>query len=90
MPTLKMFQNMGVKPEELPAIIFASIGRTVFRDIGLTAYIFRLLMKFIDYNFLTCIICLLAPIMADFKEAQKQPTKRRTQPASNGAKPHST
>ena len=88
MPTLKLFQNMGVQPEELPAIIFASIGRTVFRDIGLTAYMFRILMKVVDYNFMTCIICLLAPIMPDFKQAQKQQNKRRIKPAGNGVKQH--
>lgn len=88
MPTLKLFQNMGVQPDELPAIIFASIGRTVFRDIGLTAYMFRLIMKAIDYNFLTCILCVIAPYMGDFKQAQKQPNKRRMKPASNGVKQH--
>ena len=81
-----MFQKLGAKAEDLPAVIFSSIGRTVFRDIGLTAYAFRLIMKFVDYNFLTCIICLIAPYMADFKGAMKEPNRRRVSPASNGRK----
>ncbi|KAL0034074.1 hypothetical protein WJX79_007286 [Trebouxia sp. C0005] len=35
--TLDLFKRLGVMPEDLPAVIFAGIGRTVFRDIGPTS-----------------------------------------------------
>ena len=73
-------------PEDLPAIIFAGIGRTVFRDIGRTSLGFRLGLKWLDYNFLSCIICFVAPIMPDFKQATTQTSKRTPVPASNGSK----
>lgn len=35
-------QGFAVSPDDLPDIIFGSIGRTVWRDIGATAVCFRL------------------------------------------------
>ncbi|DBB17130.1 TPA: hypothetical protein ACH3X3_014207 [Trebouxia sp. C0006] len=84
--TLDLFKRLGVMPEDLPAVIFAGIGRTVFRDIGRTSLGFRLGLKWLDYNFLSCIICFVAPIMPDFKQATTQTSKRTPVPASNGSK----
>ena len=84
--TLDLFKRLGVMPEDLPAVIFAGIGRTVFRDIGLTSLGFRLGLKWLDYNFLSCIICFVAPFMPDFKQAKTQTSKRTPAPASNGSK----
>jgi hypothetical protein len=42
---LDFFKRFAVAPDELPDAVFASIGRTVFRDIGPTALGFRLVMK---------------------------------------------
>ena len=42
---LDFFKNFAVSPDELPDVVFASIGRTVWRDIGATAVGFRLMMK---------------------------------------------
>ena len=35
-------QGFAVSPDDLPDIIFGSIGRTVWRDIGATAVCFRM------------------------------------------------
>lgn len=42
---LDFFKNFAVSPDDLPDVVFASIGRTVWRDIGATAVGFRLMMK---------------------------------------------
>ena len=39
---LDFFKSFAVSPDDLPDIVFASIGRTVWRDIGATAVCFRL------------------------------------------------
>ena len=39
-------------PSALPKEIFASIGRTVLRDIGATAIGMRLFVSLVPYNFL--------------------------------------
>ncbi|KAL3143531.1 hypothetical protein ABBQ38_002330 [Trebouxia sp. C0009 RCD-2024] len=83
--TLQMFQKLGVPAEELPSVIFSGIGRTVHRDIGPTAVLFRLLVKWLDYNLFACIICYIAPWMTDYKQAQTQESKRKPVPMSNGS-----
>ena len=42
---LDFFKQFAVSPDDLPDTVFASIGRTVWRDIGPTAISFRVLMK---------------------------------------------
>ena len=39
---VNVLQGFAVSPDDLPDIIFGSIGRTVWRDIGATAVCFRL------------------------------------------------
>lgn len=72
--------------EELPAVIFSGIGRTVFRDIGYTSLGFRILVKFLDYNLFAYIMCFAAHWLKDYKEAQTQESKRKPKPISNGSK----
>uniref|UniRef100_A0A7S0YGV5 Uncharacterized protein n=1 Tax=Polytomella parva TaxID=51329 RepID=A0A7S0YGV5_9CHLO len=66
---LEFFKKFAVDPETLPDTVFASIGRTVWRDIGATALGFRLLVKVIDYNFLATLISRIGHTMPDFKMA---------------------
>ncbi len=42
---LDFFKQFAVSPDALPDTVFASIGRTTWRDIGPTAISFRVLMK---------------------------------------------
>lgn len=42
---LDFFKQFAVSPDELPDTVFASIGRTIWRDIGPTAIAFRIMMK---------------------------------------------
>jgi len=64
---LDFFKKFSVGPNELPDVIFGSVGRTVWRDIGPVALLFRLLMKIVDYNFLATLTARTAHAMTDFK-----------------------
>jgi short-subunit dehydrogenase len=65
---LEFFKKMAVGPDELPDVIFSSIGRLVWRDIGPTAIGFRMLMKVLDYNLFATIIAVTARFTDDFKK----------------------
>mmetsp|Transcript_15276 Transcript_15276/g.38850 ORF Transcript_15276/g.38850 Transcript_15276/m.38850 type:complete len:217 (-) Transcript_15276:189-839(-) len=64
---LDFFKGLSVSPDELPDVIFGSVGRTVWRDVGGTAIAFRMMMKFIDYNFLATLLSHIAHLLPDFK-----------------------
>lgn len=72
---LDFFKKFAVSPDELPDTVFASIGRTVWRDVGPTAICFRVLMKIIDYNFLTVLTATFGRYMPDFKRHFQPVTK---------------
>ncbi len=42
---LDFFKRFAVQPDQLPDTVFASIGRTVWRDVGPTAIVFRMVPK---------------------------------------------
>jgi short-subunit dehydrogenase len=69
---LEFFKKMAVGPDELPDVIFSSIGRLVWRDIGPTAIGFRMLMKVLDYNLFATIIAVTARFTDDFKKYGRQ------------------
>ena len=64
---LDFFRGVAVKPAEVPDLVFGSIGRTVWRDLGLTAVGFRLATKLVDFNMLACAAAVAAPYLPDFK-----------------------
>lgn len=64
---LEFFKQFAVSPDDLPDQVFASIGRTVWRDIGPTALAFRSVMKILDYNFLALMATIFAKHLPDFK-----------------------
>lgn len=65
---LDFFKRFAVTPEALPDEVFASVGRSVFRDIGPIAVIFRLVPKLIDYGFLAFVISYIGGWMPDFRK----------------------
>lgn len=67
MDILDFFRGVAVDADEIPDLVFGSIGRTVWRDLGPTAIGFRLLMKLIDFNFLAMAAALSASSLPDFK-----------------------
>ncbi|KAG2485629.1 hypothetical protein HYH03_015689 [Edaphochlamys debaryana] len=66
---LDFFKRFAVHPDQLPDTVFASIGRTVWRDVGPTALAFRFVVKIVDYNFLATVIAAFGRFMPDFKRA---------------------
>lgn len=68
---IEFFKQFSVKPDELPDAIFASIGRSVLRDLGAVCNIFRLLNKLMDANMLATITALTAHTMDDYKKNLK-------------------
>ena len=64
---IEFFKQFSVKPEELPDAIFASVGRSVVRDLGAVCYIFRFINKICDCNFLAMVTAATAHTMDDYK-----------------------
>jgi len=67
MDMLDFFKNFSVDPDTLPEQILRAVGRTVWVDIGATAIFFRLMMKIMDYNFLSTLLSNIAHLMPDYK-----------------------
>lgn len=65
---LDFFAQFAVTADTLPKFIFGAIGRTVWRDVGMTAIGFRLMTKFLDYNFLAVMTAATAHTMKDYQE----------------------
>ena len=68
---LDFFKARAVDAETLPDAIFGSLGRTIWRDLGLDAVGFRLLTKIVDYNLLAWITSRIATSMPDFQKAKQ-------------------
>ncbi|QDZ22034.1 short chain dehydrogenase [Chloropicon primus] len=72
MDMLDFFKNFACDPDTLPEQILKAIGRTVWVDIGTTAIFFRMMMKIMDYNFLSTLLSNIAHMMPDFKRHDKK------------------
>ena len=66
--SISFFKQFNVEPDALPDLIFAAIGRTVWRDIGGVAVAFRLMIKLLDYNLMATALSRFAPLMGDFQK----------------------
>ena len=69
--SMESFKKVAVAPSELPADIFASIGRCVLRDVGGTAIGLRLGVSLLPYNALAHLIAVVAPFLPDYKQNDK-------------------
>lgn len=65
---MEAFKKLAVDPDSLPDIIFASIGRTTWKDVGGVAMGFRLFPKLLDLNATFTIFSHFAEKMPDFKQ----------------------
>lgn len=68
---LEFFKRFAIKPDALPDLVFASIGRSVWADLGATAMGFRVLTKIIDFNALVTLLANIAHWMPDYKRHNK-------------------
>ncbi len=60
-------QKSAVSPSMIPNEIFRSLGRVVWRDIGVMAASVRVGTAFLSYNFLTTVFATLGPYLPDYK-----------------------
>jgi len=72
---LNFFKQFATTPALIADVMFASIGRTVVREQGQTAFWFKLLSQFMDVNFIAWIACYVIPFTADFKKLKKDRKK---------------
>jgi len=79
-PMLDAFKKLAVAPEALPDVIFASVGRCLWKDVGPVAYAFRLVDKAVD---LGALFSLAAPLMHLLPDYRAQLAKERA--AAGGA-----
>lgn len=64
---LEFFNMFAVPPSRLPDAMFAAVGRCIWRDFGLIAILFRMLSKFVDFNFLAWATSATIHMTPDFK-----------------------
>lgn len=69
---LDFFKQFSVDPDTLPDKYMQAIGRTVWADVGATAIIFRLMMKVVDYTFLSTLLSNIAHLMPDYQRHSKK------------------
>jgi hypothetical protein len=76
---MEAFKKLAVGPDTLPDIIFASVGRTIWKDVGLVAFMFRLVEKLVDLNALFTLAAPIMHTMPDFKQqiAELRSSNRR-------------
>jgi len=74
---LLLFKKAATSPKTIADAMFSSVGRTVVRDQGLTAFSFRILLKFIDTDLFTYITAIFTQYLADYKRirAEYKPKK---------------
>ncbi len=60
-------QKSAVSPSVLPNEIFRSLGRVVWRDIGVMAASVRIGTACLGYNFLVTVFAMLGPYLPDYK-----------------------
>lgn len=68
---MEAFRKLAVPADALPDIIFASIGRTIWKDVGPVAIGFRLLEKIVDLNALFTMAAPIMHLMPDFQQQLK-------------------
>lgn len=77
---MEAFKKLAVGPDELPDIIFASVGRTIWKDVGGVALGFRLLEKTVDLNALFTIAAPIMHLMPDFQQQLKAAQEGQARP----------
>lgn len=92
-PMLDAFKRLAVGPDALPDVIFASVGRCLWKDVGLVAYAFRLVEKVVDLGALFSLAAPVMHLLPDFKaqlakeQAAAGPGRGRSGSQGGGGKP---
>eukprot|EP00035_Acanthoeca_spectabilis_P034803 m.30989 g.30989 ORF g.30989 m.30989 type:complete len:321 (-) comp6875_c0_seq1:470-1432(-) len=65
---LMSFKKLAVGPSVIADVIFSSAGRFVVRDQGLVTILFRVVLKFVDFNFFCELVARTAHFSGDFNK----------------------
>eukprot|EP00041_Stephanoeca_diplocostata_P018464 m.386707 g.386707 ORF g.386707 m.386707 type:complete len:87 (+) comp21020_c1_seq5:250-510(+) len=65
---LMTFKKLAVGPSVIADVIFSSAGRFVVRDQGLVTILFRIILKFVDWNFFCELVARTAHLSGDFNK----------------------
>lgn len=68
---LEFFKGFAASADSLPDKVFACIGRTIWADVGITATVFRLVPKILDFNALATLTATTAHTLPDYKRHSK-------------------
>mmetsp|Transcript_11430 Transcript_11430/g.34943 ORF Transcript_11430/g.34943 Transcript_11430/m.34943 type:complete len:209 (-) Transcript_11430:159-785(-) len=71
MSFLQSAQKTAVSPAAVAEAILSSVGRTVIKDLGYFTVATRMLLKVLDYNFLSDLIAAASFMVADLKKLRK-------------------
>jgi len=64
---MDFFKQFSVEADELPSEFSKAVGRSVWKDVGPTAIIFRFVSKLIDLNFMGLLMGVLGKHLPDYK-----------------------
>jgi len=71
---LMSFKKLAVGPSVIADVIFSSAGRFTVRDQGLVTILFRVFLKFIDFNFFCELVTRTAHLSGDFHKDHNKKT----------------
>ncbi len=74
---VKFFQKQAAPPSVIADSIFAAAGRLVIVDQGVITVLFRMLLKIVDWCFLSTVLATFAKDQADFKKVKAANAKSK-------------
>ena len=74
---VKFFQKQAAPPSVIADSIFSAAGRLVVVDQGVITVLFRMLLKVIDWCFLSTVLSIFAKDQADFKKVKEANAKSK-------------
>ena len=74
--SLEMAQKSAVSPQSVPGKMLSCVGRSHLGDLGSMAFIVRVVVAAVPYDFLTGLFAFGAPFMGDYQKHNKNRGKQ--------------
>jgi len=74
--SLEMAQKSAVSPASVPGKMLTCVGRSHLGDLGSMAFIVRMVVAAVPYDFLTGVFAFAAPYMGDYQKHNKTRVKK--------------
>ena len=74
--SLEMAQKSAVSPQSVPGKMLSCVGRSHLGDLGSMAFIVRIVVAAVPYDFLTGLFAFGAPYMGDYQKHNKNRGKQ--------------